>query len=344
MNNIYTIQDELTPQPVTTDVDNTSATPDLQQQLGALEAQRQADLDHINRNYQDLNQEYDDQLDIIDNLHKTVSRRKVVDPRAVQARQALGSLYDTIQLIGSAASMAGKTTPPAPQLTSAQAQQKTIADRLYAAQQQADQDYATQLRHITQRQQQARADIAKQRRQSKTEADRMRLNTNKHYDTLSTRLTEGERNRQSRMAQALLREDGKQKRYQEKLAQQGVKNSGDIITFDGEAYTTNKKQNADFQMRVANFANKYSIKVNYIKEDTGLSGINLFRHIITAALDGSLPLDEGIATQAYQEALDIFKTFFSPYKVPQPTTTTKTDIPGFSASTSTTGKKTIPGF
>ncbi|MBR5003824.1 MAG: hypothetical protein IKY13_10030 [Bacteroidaceae bacterium] len=226
---IYTINDELTPQPVTTDVDNTSATPDLQQQLGALEAQRQADLEHINRNYQDLNQEYDDQLDIIDNLHKTVSRRKVVDPRAVQARQALGSLYDTIQLIGSAASMAGKTTPPAPQLTSAQAQQNTIADRLYAAQQQADQDYATQLRHITQRQQQARADIAKQRRQSKTEADRMRLNTNKHYDTLSTRLTEGERNRRSRMAQTILREDGKQKRYQEKLAQQGVKDSGDII-------------------------------------------------------------------------------------------------------------------
>ena len=145
----------------------------------------------------------------------------------------------------------------------------------------------------------------------------MRLNTNKHYDTLSTRITEGERNRQSRMAQTILREDGKQKRYQEKLAQQGVKNSGDIITLDGEAYITNKKQNADFQMRVANFADKYSIRVNNIKEDTGLSGINLFRHIITAALNGSLPLDEGIATQAYQEALDIFETYFTPVKQPQ---------------------------
>ncbi|MBQ5750852.1 MAG: hypothetical protein IIV86_05940 [Bacteroidaceae bacterium] len=345
MNNIYTIEDELTPQPVTTDVDNTSATPDLQQQLGALEAQRQADLDHINRNYQDLNQEYDDQLDIIDNLHKTVSRRKVVDPRAVQARQALGSLYDTIQLIGSAASMAGKTTPPAPQLTSAQAQQNTIADRLYAAQRQADQDYTTQLQHITRQQQQARADIAKQRRQSKTEADRMRLNTNKHYDTLSTRLTEGEAKRIHETKLAVFREANRIKRGQEKLSATGVKNSEDFIPYENNYYKIDAKHSSALPYVVADLAQRYYIDMAYFKREYGLNNKNAAPALILAALNGSLPVSPSQAAQLYQEALDIFETYFTPVQpTPQATTTTKTDIPGFSASTSTTGKKTIPGF
>lgn len=312
---IYTINDELTPQPATTVVDNTSATPDLQQQLGALEAQRQADLEHINRNYQDLNQEYDDQLDIIDNLHKTVSRRKMVDPRAVQARQALGSLYDTIQLIGSAASMAGKNTPPAPQLTSAQAQQNTIADRLYAAQQQADQDYATQLRHITQRQQQARTDLARQRRQAKTEADRMRLNINKHYDTQENRIIEGERNRQERFNLAVFRESEKQKRQQEKLKQQGVKNAQDFASYNGQFYKFDKSYNSAFKLEAGKFAAYYGIKLHNEKQDTGLSGIDLLKNVIIGTLDGDLQFDDSIAAQAYQDALDIFNTYFTPANV-----------------------------
>lgn len=342
---IYTINDELTPQPVTTDVDNTSATPDLQQQLGALEAQRQADLEHINRNYQDLNQEYDDQLDIIDNLHKTVSRRKVVDPRAVQARQALGSLYDTIQLIGSAASMAGKTTPPSPQLTSAQAQQNTIADRLYAAQQQADQDYATQLRHITQRQQQARTDLARQRRQATTEADRMRLNINKHYDTLSTRLTEGEAKRKHETKLAVFKETSKIKRGQEKLSTSGVKNSEDFIPYENTYYKIDAKYSTALPYEVAELAQRYYIDIADFKRENGLSNKNTAAALILAALNGSLPVSQSQAAQLYQDALSIFETYFTPVQpTQQSTTTTKTDIPGFSASTSTTGKKTIPGF
>lgn len=318
MNNIYTIQDELTPQPVTTDVDNTSATPDLQQQLGALEAQRQADLEHINRNYQDLNQEYDDQLDIIDNLHKTISRRKVVDPRAVQARQALGSLYDTIQLIGSAASMAGKTTPPAPQLTSAQAQQNTIADRLYAAQRQADQDYATQLRHITQRQQQARADIAHQRRQSKTEADRMRLNTNKHYDTLSTRITEGERNRQNRTRIAIERNATAIK--QANIRAYGSGGSGankyDLFDFDGSSYRLPANMRKDFSSAVGNLVNNSDNAIypeDFTRYGAKLSGTALHMAILRAVLNGDIQVN----ANTYQEALDIFETYFTPVQPPQ---------------------------
>ena len=314
---IYTINDELTPMPVATDVDNTSVTPDLQQQLGALEAQRKADIEHINRNYQDLNQEYDDQLDIIDNLHKTVSRRKVVDPRAVQARQALGSLYDTIQLIGSAAAMAGNTTPPSPQITSAQAQQNTIADRLYAAQRQADEDYATQLQHITRQQQQARADIARQRRQAKTEADRMRLNKNKHYDTLSTRITEGERDRQERFNLAVFRESEKQKRQQERLKQQGVKNAQDFTSYNGQFYNFDKSYNSAFKLEAGKFAADYGIDLRYEKQDTGLSGIDLLKSVIIGTLEGGLQFDDSIAAQAYQDALDIFETYFTPVKPPQ---------------------------
>ena len=314
---IYTINDELTPMPVATDVDNTSVTPDLQQQLGALEAQRKADIEHINRNYQDLNQEYDDQLDIIDNLHKTVSRRKVVDPRAVQARQALGSLYDTIQLIGSAAAMAGNTTPPSPQITSAQAQQNTIADRLYAAQRQADEDYATQLQHITRQQQQARADIARQRRQTKTEADRMRLNKNKHYDTLSTRITEGERDRQERFNLAVFRESEKQKRQQERLKQQGVKNAQDFTSYNGQFYNFDKSYNSAFKLEAGKFAADYGIDLRYEKQDTGLSGIDLLKSVIIGTLEGGLQFDDSIAAQAYQDALDIFETYFTPVKPPQ---------------------------
>lgn len=312
---IYTINDELTPQPVTTDADNTSATPDLQQQLGALEAQRQADLEHINRNYQDLNQEYDDQLDIIDNLHKTIDRRKVVDPRAVSARQALGSLYDTIQLIGSAASMAGKTTPPAPQLTSAQAQQNTIADRLYAAQRQADQDYATQLRHITQRQQQARTDLARQRRQATTEADRMRLNTNKHYDTLSTRITEGEAKRKHDTKLAVFKETSKIKRGQEKLSTSGVKNSEDFIPYENNYYKIDAKYSTALPYEVAELAQRYYIDLAYFKRENGLNNKNTAAAFILAALNGSLPVSQSQAAQLYQDALDIFETYFTPANV-----------------------------
>lgn len=346
MNNIYTIEDELTPQPVTTDVDNTSTTPDLQSQLGALEAQRQADLEHINRNYQDLNQEYDDELDIIDNLHKTVSRRKVVDSRAVRARQALGSLYDTIQLIGSAASMAGKTTPPAPQLTSAQAQQNTIADRLYAAQRQADQDYAKQLQYITRQQQQARADIAKQRRQAKTEADRMRLNTNKHYDTQATRILEGERNRQNRTRIAIERNATAIK--QTNIRAYGGGGSGtnkyDLFDFDGNSYRLPANMRKDFSSAVGNLVNNSDNAIypeDFTRYGAKLSGTALHMAILRAVLNGDIQVN----ANTYQDALDIFETYFTPVKPPQqPTITTKTDIPGFSASTSTTGKKTIPGF
>ena len=308
----------MTPQPVTTDVDNTSATPDLQQQLGALEAQRQADLDHINRNYQDLNQEYDDQLDIIDNLHKTISRRKVVDPRAVQARQALGSLYDTIQLIGSAASMAGKTTPPAPQLTSAQAQQNTIADRLYAAQRQADQDYTTQLQHITRQQQQARADIAKQRRQAKTEADRMRLNTNKHYDTLSTRLTEGEHNRQNRTRIAIERNATAIK--QANIRAYGSGGSGankyDLFDFDGSSYRLPANMRKDFSSAVGNLVNNSDNAIypeDFTRYGAKLSGTALHMAILRAVLNGDIQVN----ANTYQDALDIFETYFTPVKPPQ---------------------------
>lgn len=293
---IYTINDELTPQPVTTVADNTSATPDLQQQLGALEAQRQADLDHINRNYQDLNQEYDDQLDIIDNLHKTVSRRKVVDPRAVQARQALGSLYDTIQLIGSAASMAGKTTPPAPQLTSAQAQQNTIADRLYAAQQQADQDYATQLRLITQRQQQARADIAKQRRQSKTEADRMRLNTNKHYDTQATRILEGERDRQEREENT--KEDVFKKSY------------GDFFTVGDSAYFIPKKYESSFQIEMADLIDDNNIDFSEFSSNSRTPLATQYRRALRYILSNRYP---NLSYEAITRARRILNKYATPY-------------------------------
>ena len=341
---IYTINDELT-LPVTTDVDNTSATPDLQQQLGALETQRQADIEHINRNYQDLNQEYDDQLDIIDNLHKTVSRRKVVDPRAVQARQALGSLYDTIQLIGSAAAMAGNTTPPSPQLTSAQAQQKTIADRLYAAQRQADEDYATQLRYITRQQQQARTDIAKQRRQAKTEADRTRLNTNKHYDNLVSKAVENERNRKNKLDIAIRRnanaiETAKIRAYG---SGSGSGSKFDFFTFDGNQYQLPANKRKDFSSAVGVLIKNSQGALHaddYGQFGAKLSGVPLYMAILRAVLNRDVTVDDN----TYNGALDILETFFTPYKEPQPTTTTKTDIPGFSASTSTTGKKTIPGF
>lgn len=350
MTNIYTIEDELTPQPVTTQTDNIDISPTLQSQLDALDEQRKADLEHINRNYNDLNQEYDDQLDIIDNMHNTIARRKVYDPRAVNARQALGSLYDTIQLIGSAASMAGKTTPPAPQLTSAQAQQQTIADRLYAAQRQADQDYATQLRLITQRQQQARADIARQRRQATTEADRMRLNTNKHYDTINTRILEGERNRQNRMRIAI--EHNATAIKQANIRAYGGSGSGankfDLFDFDSSSYRLPNNMRKDFSSAIGNLVqiSDYAIdKERFTRYGAGLSGTALHMAILRAVLNRDIEVN----ADAYNYAIDIFNTYFTPVQkpqqpTPQSTTTTKTDIPGFSASTSTTGKKTIPGF
>ena len=327
------------------EVGNTDILPGVQSQINSLDAQRKADLEHINRNYNDLNQEYDDQLDIIDNMHNTIARRKVYDPRAVSARQALGSLYDTIQLIGSAASMAGNSTPPAPQLTSAQAQQQAIADRLYAAQQQADQDYATQLRLITQRQQQARADIARQRRQAQTDADRLRLNTNKHYDNLETKIIEGERKRRQDYTLTLRKEATKIQVAQGRLAKKGVKNSDEFIPYDNAYYKIDPKYRTALSYDAYDFAQRYYIDMSDFKRENNLNSKNAAAALIISALNGTLPIPDESKAQAYQDALDIFQTYFiESTPTAAQTTSTKTDIPGFSTSTSTTGKKTIPGF
>ena len=100
----------------------------------------------------------------------------------------------------------------------------------------------------------------------------------------------------------------------------------------------------DFSSAVGNLVNNSDNAIypeDFTRYGAKLSGTALHMAILRAVLNGDIQVN----ANTYQEALSIFETYFTPVQpTPQATTTTKTDIPGFSASTSTTGKKTIPGF
>ena len=128
-----------------------------------------------------------------------------------------------------------------------------------------------------------------------------------------------------------------------KLSAKGVKNSEDFIPYENNYYKIDAKHSSALPYVVADLAQRYYIDMAYFKREYGLNNKNAAPALILAALNGSLPVSPSQAAQLYQEALDIFETYFTPVQ-PTPQSTTKTDIPGFSASTSTTGKKTIPGF
>ncbi len=118
--------------------------------ISAIEQERQTAIDNINANYEQLAQQLEQQPNPADAIFATIQRRKVVDPRVVNARRNLGSLYDAFQTLGTLAAMNGRTTlptPPAPAIHPAAAEQNQLADRLAALQLDADNQYFSALRN-----------------------------------------------------------------------------------------------------------------------------------------------------------------------------------------------------
>ncbi len=118
--------------------------------ISAIEQERQTAIDNINANYEQLAQQLEQQPNPADAIFATIQRRKVVDPRVVNARRNLGSLYDAFQTLGTLAAMNGRTTlptPPAPAIHPATAEQNQLADRLAALQLDADNQYFSALRN-----------------------------------------------------------------------------------------------------------------------------------------------------------------------------------------------------
>ncbi|MEE0961710.1 MAG: hypothetical protein U0L54_04105, partial [Bacteroidales bacterium] len=96
---------------------------------------QQLETDNTNRVIE-INEVYDT---LINNLHNTqnpyqalqdtIKARQIHNPRATKARQAIGSLYDALQILGTATAMGSQrmATPPSPQLSSAAEKQNNYA-------------------------------------------------------------------------------------------------------------------------------------------------------------------------------------------------------------------------
>lgn len=108
------------------------------QQLEAINAAEQQSLNNLDQMRAEWEAYYNQYQDPVATVEAIAQSRKKINPRAIQARQAIGSLYDALQIIGSAAT---KGTAPSPVLTSAAAQQATIAEKLNAQQLAQEQDY-----------------------------------------------------------------------------------------------------------------------------------------------------------------------------------------------------------
>ena len=327
----------------------TDTLPGVQSQIDNLNAQRKAELDHIDTNYNQFLEQYDTEGNAIEALSSTVKKRKVIDPEQMRIRRNIANLYDALQLTGSLAGMAagGRGTIGTPaQLSSAAAAHNTLAQRLQEQQRQADQDYTTQLANMTHRQQTARANLNKQRAQATANYDKQRAAINKHYDNLETKIIEGERKRRQDYTLTLRKEATKIQVAQGRLAKKGVKNSDEFIPYDNAYYKIDPKYRTALSYDVSDFAQRYYIDMSGFKRKNNLNSKTAAAALIISVLNGTLPISNESKAQAYQDALDIFQTYFieSTPTAKTNTTTTKTDIPGFSASTSTTGKKTIPGF
>ena len=325
----------------------------LQQQLTQLEADRKQTLADTQSSYDAFLQSLDEEGNAIDALTSTVKKRKVVDPEQMRIRRNIANLYDALQLTGALAGMAtgGRGTIGTPaQLTSATATHNTLAERLQEQQRQADNAYTEALANMTHRQQTARANLNKQRLQANNNFERAKQDINKHYDTQTRLINEGEAKRKNALDIAIRRNANALEVAQVRAAsgRSGGKSSDyTLFEYDGNNYKLPRAQKSDFSAAVGLLVQNSFGAIR--PEDLGrygakLSGTALHMAILRGVLKGDIPVN----AETYNEALDIVDTYLSPMQsIPtatENTTSTKTDIPGFSTSTSSTGKITIPGF
>ena len=324
----------------------------LQQQLTQLEADRKQALADTQSSYDAFLQSLDEEGNAIDALTSTVKKRKVVDPEQMRVRRNIANLYDALQLTGALAGMAtgGRGTIGTPaQLTSATTTNNTLAERLQEQQRQADNAYTEALANMTHRQQTARANLNKQRLQASNNFERAKQDINKHYDTQTRLINEGEAKRKHAYNLAVMKENNKIEMAQKRLKKQGVKKAEEIIPYDNAYYKIDPQYNTALSYEAYEFAQRYYIDMSDFKRNSGSNSKNASAALILSALNGTLPLSDEDAAQAYKDALKIFNSYFVEVnpgnnKATENTTPTKTDIPGFSTSTSSTGKITIPGF
>lgn len=288
--------------------------PGVQSQIDNLNAQRKAELDHIDTNYNQFLEQYDTEGNAIEALSSTVKKRKVIDPEQMRIRRNIANLYDALQLTGSLAGMAagGRGTIGTPaQLSSAAAAHNTLAQRLQEQQRQADQDYTTQLANMTHRQQTARANLNKQRAQATANYDKQRAAINKHYDNLETKIIEGERKRQHNMATTILRENNKQQlAYQRQYGKTSTDKSSELF-YEGNWYKLPKNREKGFMGEVAQLSDRIGINLYYLSKTNNVKGLPLYTGAILSILNGTVKEVE-ITPEVYQEALDIFNTYLSP--------------------------------
>lgn len=292
---------------------NTDILPGVQSQIDNLNTQREAELNHIDSNYNQYLEQYDTEGNAIDALTSTVKKRKVVDPEQMRIRRNIANLYDALQLTGSLAGMAagGRGTIGTPaQLTSASAAHNTLAERLQEQQRQADNAYTEALANLAHRQQTARANLNKQRAQVTANYDKQRAAINKHYDNLETKIIEGERKRRQEYTLTLRKEATKIQVAQSRLAKKGVKNSDEFIPYDNAYYKIDPKYRTALSYDASDFAQRYYIDMSDFKRENNLNSKNAAAALIISALNGTLPILDENKPQAYQDALDIFQTYF----------------------------------
>lgn len=295
----------------TTTVDtDTSHTPAIDEQLQQLDTEKQQAIDDIHRNYNDWIDEFRQSNNPYDAIINTVQRRQLHDPRVTKARQALGSLYDAFQIIGSAAGMAAHhdATPPAPALSSAANTQNQYAHHIRQLQLQEDDNFRNTLRNLSDRK--AHFDTSRNNniRQLRSRQQQDIINTQQFYDRQRNNIINKEKDRKARENNAVIRANTQLEIAQSRQSTSGNSQRQDkskVFDYNNVEYMLPAKKEKDFSASVGNLMNKYYIYADDYKE-AGLTGISLHMAVLKAILDGEIQQEN---TSAYNDALKILNTY-----------------------------------
>lgn len=301
-----------------------SNTYSLDDHLRDIDATRQQQLDHIDRQQRILNEEFDNYKDPYEALLATKQRTQLIDPRRERARRIISSLYDSLQLIGAFAGMGGfsggTATPPAPQLASASAKAATAAEQLRQRQQQLDDELNRSILNIRQRQaaanQQRLRDFKNaalaldtRRQNINQEANRRRdkaiADDNRRKDNFN-RMVAQERYRNARAAQRAYTGSGKSPDYE-----------GLITDYsNGDTFTLRRKDKDAFLTDMKDLVVAAGIDID------GYKGSEVSKY--AAVLSALIFRNNDYEADVINEALDIFYRFFDQenFKRPNQNTTT----------------------
>lgn len=276
---------------------------------------QQLDTDNTNR-VSEINEVYNTLINNLNNtqnpyqaLQETIKARQIHNPKATKARQAIGSLYDALQILGTATAMGSQrmATPPSPQLSSAAEKQNNYALHMKQLQLNEDNNHRSRVDNINRLS--AQFDFEKQKELNRLQQQQQQHlgNQQRLYSTERNKLITAYEKRNSDAANAIMRYNNSQNR-------KGNNSNGSSstakkeFTWDNITYTIPREREDDFNARVARLAKDSGISIYSIGYDTKLSGTKLSFNILRAILNNDI---EGLKPKNISEAENILNTYFT---------------------------------